>query len=171
MGLIVLLVVPIGLCFYAARVATERGRSALAWIFLVALAGGAGSVIGSLLEPDIPVLLPLLLGSAAPIAVVLGLHRLPIGAVRLQGTAWQFDRLGASERVELSVKSGVRVRSKNGELIADSGDVKTTRADGECLVLDCGKEIGKLVLCPVGLPSREVRMRFVEALHERIQKS
>lgn len=179
LGLLILLGVPIGLSFHTGKVAPERGRSAAAWILLVVLAAMAGAVIGSVGEalitqkasaPAALVLFvnPVVFGCAPALLVVLLLHRLPVGAARLSGTSWEFDQLGADQRVLLSLTDGVRSVAGNEQIVGASG-LESARADGECLVLD-DESGARVVLRPVGLPSRETRVRFVEALHQRIAR-
>lgn len=179
--LFLLLLIAVCASIYVGRVAPERGRSTSAWMFWAVLGTVLGFMIGSLgLAQGVQsgsapatlvlVLNPILLACLPPIGVIVLLHALPVAAMRLRGTSWELDRVDADdERLVLSLNGGVRVSSKRGEVIVRAADIQRHYADGECLVLDCGAPIGKLVLRPTGLASRETRMRFVEALCDRIR--
>lgn len=179
-----LLMVAVSLSIYAGRLAPERGRRTSVWTFWVVAAAVLGFAVGSFgaalavrahFDPIVAVLLlnPIVLACAAALVVVLLLHRLPVAALRLNGTSWEFDRLDVDDapRVVLSLSSGIQVRSQGGESVVGAADINKQYVDGECLVLECGAEIGRLVLRPAGLASREGRMRFVEAVSKRMRQA
>jgi hypothetical protein len=163
-----------GLAAATARMASERGRSAIFWTVLSALIGLATMLVTVASLALARVVLGVGLWFVAPIAsmsLTLALvWRLPERVPTITGARWLVRRLSSTAQpaadCELGVDNGVL---RVGDVSIANGAITEIAADGECLRI--GWDAGSVTLMPAGKErTAKQRAKRSQGLEKRLRE-